>query len=74
MSCKPDELAGVYQMEYDRDVLKYYDQPLAIKLCYLAKSGRKTGAFHTPDFFVIRRSGARWEEWKHESKLVMEGV
>lgn len=65
------ELPGIYQMEHDRDVLEYYDQPPAIKLRYLAKSGRKTGAFHTPDFFVIRRDGAGWEEWKHESELAL---
>ena len=28
------ELAGIYQMEYDSDVLEYYDQPPSIKLNY----------------------------------------
>jgi hypothetical protein len=29
------ELAGIYQMEYDSDVLEYYDQPPSIKLNYM---------------------------------------
>ncbi|MHB1566129.1 MAG: DDE-type integrase/transposase/recombinase [Acidiferrobacter sp.] len=64
------ELPGIYDMEYDRDVLEYYDQPAAIKLRYITLSGRMTGAFHTPDFFVISDARVGWVEWKHEGELV----
>lgn len=65
-----NELAGIYEMEYDSDVLEYYDQPPAIKLCYQASSGRTVGVLHTPDFFVLRQSEAGWEEWKTQAELV----
>lgn len=47
------ELAGIYQMEYDSDVLEYYDQPPSIKLNYKSKNERNVGVWHTPDFFVL---------------------
>ncbi len=34
------ELAGIYELEHDPDVLEYYDQPPAIKLSYIAKNER----------------------------------
>lgn len=49
-----NELAGIYEKEYDSDTLEYYDQPPPIKLIYQAKSGRQVGVWHTPDYFVIR--------------------
>jgi transposase InsO family protein len=63
------ELAFVYQMEHDEDVLEYYDQPPSIQLKYEAANGRRLSVWHTPDFFVIRRSSAGWEECKTESEL-----
>lgn len=59
-----NELAGIYEMEYDPDVLEYYDQPSGIKLSYQALSGRKVGVLHTPDFFVLRQKSTGFEEWK----------
>ena len=56
------ELAGIYQMEYDSDVLEYYDQPPSIKLNYKSKNERNVGVWHTPDFFVLRQEEAGWEE------------
>ncbi len=56
------ELAGIYQMEYDSDVLEYYDQPPSIKLDYKSKTGRNVGVWHTPDFFVLRHEQAGWIE------------
>jgi putative transposase len=60
-------LWGIYEMERDDDVLEYYDQPTRLQLRYRARSGRNTTQWHTPDFFVIRRSSAGFEEWKKAS-------
>jgi TnsA endonuclease N terminal len=56
-------------MEYDSDVLEYYDQPPKIKLQYCCLNGRQIGVLHTPDFFVIRRNSAGWEECKTQEAL-----
>ncbi len=64
------ELAGIYEMEHDVEVLEFYDQPIQIKLNYEALGGRPLGVLHTPDFFVIRRTTAGWEEWKTEENLL----
>jgi putative transposase len=64
-----NELALIYSMEYDPDVLEYYDQPPKIKLQYEALNGRQIGVLHTPDFFVIRCNSAGWEECKQEREL-----
>jgi putative transposase len=63
------ELWGCYGMERDHDVLEYYDQPDRIALHYLANSGRISSQWHTPDFFVLRRTSAGYEEWKHDKLL-----
>ncbi|MCI0628550.1 MAG: TnsA endonuclease N-terminal domain-containing protein [Acidobacteria bacterium] len=63
------ELAGIYEMERDPDVLEYYDQPPPIKLDYQSDKGRRLVVLHTPDFFVIRKNRAGWEEWKTEEDL-----
>jgi hypothetical protein len=68
-----NELAGVYEMEHDRQILEYYDQPCQFPLEYLAKSGRRVRVLHTPDFFVIRLDGVGWEEWKTEEELQQLG-
>jgi transposase InsO family protein len=64
------ELAGIYEMEHDVEVLEFYDQPIPIKLNYEAPGGKPLGVLHTPDFFVIRKTGAGWEEWKTEEDLL----
>lgn len=63
------ELRAIYAMERDDDVLEFYDQPSRISLSYRAKSGRKTTQWHTPDFFVLHRQSAGWEEWKPAQSL-----
>ena len=63
------EFWAIYGMERDDDVLEFYDQPSRIPLSYRAKSGHKTTQWHTPDFFVLRRSSAGWEEWKPADSL-----
>lgn len=64
------ELAGIYEMEHDDSVEEFYDQPPSIRLDYLSAEGRHLGVMHTPDFFVIRRDTAGWEEWKTQEELV----
>jgi len=63
------EFWAIYGMERDDDVLEFYDQPSRIPLSYRTKSGRKTTQWHTPDFFVLRRESAGWEEWKPAQSL-----
>jgi transposase InsO family protein len=65
-----NELAGVYEKEYDLETLEYYDQPEAIELVYNSKKGRRVRVSHTPDFFVLKKDGAGWEEWKMEEALL----
>jgi putative transposase len=68
------ELWAIYSMERDDDVLEFYDQSSRIPLSYRAKSGHKTTQWHTPDFFVLRRTSAGWEEWKQASALDKEAA
>ena len=63
------ELAFVREMEHDPDVLEYYDQPPPFSLDYRTAKGRRIRVFHTPDFFVMRRTAAGWEECKTEEEL-----
>jgi putative transposase len=63
------ELWAIYHMEHDPKVLEFYDQPPPFKIQYKNQSGRNIGHYHTPDFFVLRSSGACWEEWKTASEL-----
>lgn len=53
-----NELARIYELEHDHDVLEYYDQPPSFELDYLSKSGRRNRHQYTPDFFVIRQVSA----------------
>jgi len=64
------ELAEIYEMEHDADVLEYYDQPPPMKLDYQAASGKRLGVIHTADFFTIRTGGAGWAECKTDEELV----
>jgi transposase InsO family protein len=63
------ELAAIYEMEHDPEVLEYYDQPLPIRLEYESAKGRHVAVLHTPDYFVIRRDSAGWEECKTDEEL-----
>ncbi len=63
------ELPFIYQLEHSEDVLEYYDQPPPFKIKYASASGRNLGVIITPDFFVIRSSGAGWVECKTEREL-----
>jgi len=63
------ELAFVYEMEHDPDVLEYYDQAPSILLDYESANERRLAVMHTPDYFVIHRDSAGWQECKHEREL-----
>jgi len=63
------ELPTVYELEHDDRVLEYWDQPNSIKLDSESAHGRHLGVRHTPDYFVIRRTNAGWEECKTEEEL-----
>ena len=63
------ELADVYEMEYDNDVIEYYDQPPTFKLEYCSTNGRRQVVMHTPDYFAIRKETAGWDECKTEEQL-----
>ena len=63
------ELPAIYEMEHDSDLFEFYDQPPAIKLVCECADGKRRGFLHTPDFFVLRRDSAGWEEWKTEERL-----
>ena len=68
------ELAFVHEMGHYPDVLeRYYDQPPAIPLEYRSANGRHLTVMHTPDYFVIRRDTASWEECKTEEDLCKLG-
>jgi putative transposase len=63
------ELADVYEMEYDDDVIEYYDQPPTFKLEYFSTNRRRQVVMHTPDYFAIRKETAGWDECKTEAQL-----
>lgn len=64
------ELWAAYTMEYDQEVLEFFDQPdVGLKLHYPGPSGRPVTATHTPDFLVLRQGEACLEEWKTEARL-----
>ncbi len=66
-----NELSAIYLMEYYEDNLwEYWDQPPSFTLRYKTKAGANHGHIHTPDFFVLRRDSAGWEEWKLEEELL----
>lgn len=65
-----NELAFIYEYEHDENVLEYYDQPSPIQLIYKTKQGKLIKVMHTPDFFVIRKEGAGWEECKTQEDLI----
>ncbi len=64
------ELGALYLMDHDESVLELYDQPHTFKLRYLDQSGKRMqGHYYTPDFLVVRKNGAVFEEWKTEEEL-----
>lgn len=67
------ELPVIYMLEFDDNVLEYYDQPPLMTLNYFqSKNGKdkKMGYNYTPDFFVIEKNRAYWVECKTEDELI----
>lgn len=65
------ELALVYELEHDPEILEYYDQPEHLTLRYSGKNGRNLGVSHTPDFLVVRRDRIEFVECKTEEDLIV---
>lgn len=63
------ELAFIYLMEHDFDILEFYDQPPSIKITHLSHNNKNLGYLYTPDFFVISQNKAEWVECKTEEEL-----
>ena len=64
------EWAAILDLEYDPDVLEYYEQAGPIRLQYRTKNGRLgRPVLHTPDLFVLRRASVGYEECKPNQKL-----
>ncbi|MRH42088.1 DDE-type integrase/transposase/recombinase [Aquibacillus halophilus] len=64
------EYPYLHMLEYDENVIEFYDQPPSIKLLSTAKSGKNHGYMYTADYFVIEREKAYWVECKTEEKLI----
>lgn len=64
-----NELAHIRFLEDANEVIEYYDQPNQIYLNYKSAKGKIIGVNHTPDFFVIYKNYAGWEECKTEQEL-----
>lgn len=58
------ELRAIHGYEHDPLVLEFWDQPWMFKLRYRAPEKGFVGTFHTPDFLVLHREEAVFEEWK----------
>lgn len=65
-----NELPYIRILDEEEDVIEFYDQPNKLKLTYEGTNGKRITAFHTPDFFVIRKNSAGWEENKTEKALL----
>lgn len=64
------EWAAMLDLEYDPDVLEYYDQAATLRVQHESQSGALGRAVrHVPDFFVLRRASAGFEECKPRAKL-----
>ena len=64
-----NEFHWVLHYELNEDVLEYWCQPSVLDLKYAGPTGKRTIARHTPDYFVMRRKSAGWEECKLEDRL-----
>ncbi len=63
------QLPAIYLMEYDDDVLEYWDYPGPVKHSYQTKSGKASASMYQPAFFVLRTNSAGWEDWQSEHQL-----
>ena len=58
------ELALIYALDHDPDVIGFWDQPEPIKISYLSATGRNVSTTITPDFLVLRGDGLELIEAK----------
>lgn len=65
------ELPTIYELEFNDDVLEYYDQPTKIKIFY-EKNNKEHAYWKTADFFVIEKDRAYWLECKVEEELIKQ--
>lgn len=65
------ELPGLYESEFDDDVLELYSQPTDNPLPYITKIGKTKIVFKTADLFELRQDSAGWVEWKKEDQLLV---
>ena len=63
-------LPAIIRMEYNNEVLEFFDQPPPFQIRYLTQAKREVTPLVYPDFFVIRDSDAGWQEWRSEKDLV----
>jgi len=63
------EYRVILVLEYDSEVLEFYDQPPPFKIAFLDKKGHKRAFFYTADFFVLWKTGAGWLECKPDEQL-----
>jgi putative transposase len=63
------ECAAIWEMEYNPDVLEYWDQPCLMKVSYVLPSGDRHAHWGTPDFLVLRRGNVELVEWKYAAEL-----
>jgi putative transposase len=63
------ELPAILELEYDPDVIAYWDKPEPLKLNYTLANGNRHSVLHTPSFLVIRRNGIAYEDWASEEDL-----
>ncbi len=53
-----EEFALAVQLEYDPDVVEYWEQPPSVALVVLDSKGRRRRCSYVPDFLVMRRNEA----------------
>lgn len=61
------ELAAIYAMEHNPEILEFHDQPPVLTLLYPTPDGRNRRVRHSSDYAVLGQSGAWWGESKLES-------
>jgi putative transposase len=62
------ELWAIDAMEYDAQVVEYFDQPHTLPFTYQSPSRRTVVASHPPDFLVLRQDGVGFEAWQQEER------
>lgn len=63
------EYGYVLELEYDDDVIEYWDQPAPVSVVRTYKNGNKRKGSYTPDFLVLRKQGPVILEVKMEKKI-----